>query len=238
MKTKLFLIISLLFCFNAIFATSTDEKSRIEINSSAEQEVNPDQIFLQIELNSKINTDKNALQKIKIIAEKAGIDTKKNFKTTEIENSIEEIWFGADKVNTVEKIKITASSTKQVYQIFEKMKSIKASKITISGFDYSKKEELKRKLLSKATKKAKEKAELLASSLGQKVGKAIFICDESNWMQSSRYSPYRNEKNRYRTLMTGEARVRGGIGSEENSDVPEFEKLKFVARVFVIFELN
>ena len=231
------LIIALL-CFGSLFATGIDDRNRIEINSSAEEEVKPDQIFLQIELNSKINTDKNALQKIKIIAENAGIDTKKNFETTEIESSIEQIWFGENKVNTVQKFKITASSTKQVYQIFEKMKSVKASEVFVNGFDYSKKEKLKLDLLAKAIKKAKEKAEIMASAIGQKIGKAILISENKGWQERNNYASYGRSYATRESGFGGNARVRGGIADESMDDVPRFENLEYGVEVFVIFELN
>ncbi len=237
MKTKLSLFICLL-CFSVLFANDTNDKGKIEITSFVKQEVSPDQIFLQIELDSKVNSDKNALQKIKAIVEKAGIDTKENFETLDIKEYTEDKWFSNDKVNTVQKFKITASSTKQVYQIFERMKSVKASKVFVNGFDYSKKEKLKLDLLAKAIKKAKEKAEIMASAVGQKVGKAILISEDKGWQERNNYASYGRAYTKRESGFGGNARVRGGIASESMNEVPRFENLEYGVEVFVIFELN
>ncbi len=231
---KLFSILLLTLFASATFAQNIDQRRKIEVNGTAEQEVTPDIIYLSISLKEyfKDNNTKNRV----------------NLETLEQQLLKGLSTYGIPKENlTVENVSsysVTPSKKKNPEFLESKQYRLKVSNVNylnllldeidkkgvqqtgISSYDYSKIEALKKDLKIKALQAAKEKATYLANTLGDQVGKALEVQEINN-----EYFPappvYRS------TMMMAKA----ADMTPEVQDI-DFKKIKLNYQMRVVFELK
>ncbi|MEN8188200.1 MAG: SIMPL domain-containing protein, partial [Bacteroidota bacterium] len=95
---------------------------------------------------------------------------------------------------------------------------------SIQKVEYSKQEEMQFLMKQKALLKAKTEAELLTQSIGQNIGKAIFISSE-NYIRNYAKGNYQMEMKAYSTTDAAPLDI-------------DFKKIKISSTINVIFELN
>jgi len=116
-------------------------------------------------------------------------------------------------------------TAKQAGEIIRSLEQIGISNVDLERTEYSKIEELKLELKSKAILKAKLQAEYLVDPLDQKVGSAIHISDKFNQI--------------YRANQLDDVVVRGyeGKNKEYKSIDIGFKKIEVASEVYAKFEL-
>ncbi len=158
----------------------------ISVNGSAEMEIIPDEIYVQVDLREykKRGEEKVELEKIKT-------DFLNNCKAVGIADSnisvasfdgynLASIWKRRKKdpdlfASITYQIKF--SSTKLIDQMVEKLDDEATSNFSIVRTSHSKITEYRRQLKIQAVKAAKEKANYLAESVNERVGEAITITE-------------------------------------------------------------
>ena len=224
------LLISTLIFTNAIVSNAQQvimEKplvKKIEVTSSAEQEVLPDEIFVTVSLREYFK-DKDNKNKIDIMVlekqlqkavEEAGIP-KENFTIGTINGYRE--WWGKKKPTTFLESKSYIIKVPNLYKIdgiISKVDDKGIAYTNIDRYEFSKIEQLRKEIKIKALQAAKEKAKYLLEGIGEQMGEALDIIEID---QS--YSP----QPVYSNMMMRSARVEVASDAMPESNV-DVQKIK------------
>jgi uncharacterized protein len=181
--------------FSKQLRTGKYSKQRlINVNGTAEMEVVPDEIYVQVELKEY---DKKGAGKIDIETIKNKfLEACKSIGLTEKEISVQS-YSGYDnnywwvkknkKQNPDMKASITYSikiaTVKKMDELVDKLDDEATQNFYISKVSHSKLDEYKKQLKIEALKAAKEKANYLAEAIGEHAGEAIIINDANEMSQ-------------------------------------------------------
>ncbi|MEO8795587.1 MAG: SIMPL domain-containing protein [Daejeonella sp.] len=216
------------------FSQNIDNRRKIEVTGSAEEEVTPDIIYMTISLKEYFK-DSNNKKKIEIdYLEKqlqsavinAGIP-KENFMINNV-SSYNYYW---DKKKNPDflaskQYRIKVTDLNKFNQIMAAVDSRGIEYSNIDSYDYSKIESLKSQLKIKALQAAKAKATYLAESIGEKIGSAIDIQEINN-----EYYP--------QPMYRSNAMMKSDTMSEA-ATMPDidFKKIKLNYQMRTVFELK
>lgn len=224
------------------FAAQAQERNpyprTITVSGSAETEVKPDEIYVQVDLKEyeKKGAGKIGIEKIRqeflAAVRSLGIpDTAVNI-----------VGYGGYNGNPwwrkkQKKEELYASITylvklrnsAQVDQLVDKLDDNATQNFFIQRTAYSKMEELKKNLKIQAVQAAKEKAGYLASAINESVGVAVTINEPNEYFQ-----PYYNVANRA-VAMKSAVMDQESAPEEQQAD---FKKLKIKYDVTVVFSLK
>ena len=165
---------------------------KIEVNGSAEQEVLPDEIFVNITLREYFK-DKDNKNKVDIMAlekqlqkavEEAGIP-KENF-TIGAMNGYRE-WWGRKKPTTFLESKSYILKVPNLYKIdgiIARVDDKGVASTNIDRYEFSKIEQLRKDIKIKALQAAKAKAQYLLEGIGEQLGEAFEITEIDNGYQN------------------------------------------------------
>lgn len=157
------------------------DENYIEVAGSAEMEVVPDEIYLQVSIREKDDREKETLEELEkkmfVQLTKAGVDVEKDVSISNMMSSLQYRWLRKDNINAQKNYQILARDAVTVEKIYQLLNEIEISNISIVSMNHSKIEEFRRTVKINALKAAKEKASDLAEAIGQKVGKAIHITE-------------------------------------------------------------
>ncbi len=206
------------------------QKSFIEVNAEAKEEVTPDEIYLRITLKESDSKGKISIEKQEDNLKKGlaslGIDIKKDLKVNNANSYYYKKVFKKDTyVSKYFQLKVNRAE--QVAKVFQKLNDLKVSSVNISKLEYSKKSELLKELRIKAIKKAKERATYMLSSIGESIGKPIEIRDNSY------YNPILNGHAKGIQLME----VRGAKYSSPMPDL-DFKKIELKVTISAKFGIK
>lgn len=183
---KLFLLAALITVTIAGFAQTTDQRRKIEVTGSAEQEVTPDVIYVAISLKEymngknkvEISTLERQLQKA---VTEAGV-AKEDFMI----NNISSYNYIIDKKKkdpdfmASKQYRIKVRDLNAINVILSKVDDKGIQSTGVESYEYSKQAELRKELKIKALQAAREKAGYLLTSIGEKLGGAIEIQEIDN----------------------------------------------------------
>jgi uncharacterized protein YggE len=242
MKNLIIAVIAL-FGFLTVSAQDNSKLPRtINVNGSAEMEVVPDEIYVQVDLREY---DKKGVGKIDIESIKNKFLTAaKSIGLSETDLSVQgysgwdgNIWYYKKnkKQNPDMKAGITywvkVNSTSKMDELVNKLDDEATTNFFIAKVSHSKIQEFKKQLKIQAIKAAKDKAGYLAEAIGEKVGETITI-NEPN--EVGYYPPvYRNRV--ANQSMAVEGNMAGDAAAPMNVD---FKKIKLQFDVNVVFGLK
>jgi uncharacterized protein len=236
MKSIFLLALGSLFTISAIAQNVQNPFPRtITVNGSAEMEITPDEIYVQIDLKEYDQKGKGKMTIDKIRQEFltavrslglpdsavtiAGYDgiygnpwwRKKNKLKDELYSSIT--------------YQVKLKSSAQVDQLVDKLDDEATQNFFIQRTSHSKLEEFRKQLKIQAVKAAKEKAAYLAEAIGENIGVAVTINEPNEY-----YQPYMN------TMSNVRMKAEAGQGA----DMPQadFKKIKMKFDVNVVFALK
>lgn len=161
---------------------------KIEVTGSAEQEVLPDELYVSISLreyykesNNKNKVDISILEKqLSNAVQEAGIP-KENFTIGNLSGYRE--WWGKKKPTTFLESKnyiIKVQNLFKIDGIVSKVDEKGIAYMNVDRSEYSKIEQLRKEIKTKALQAAKEKAKFLLEGIGENLGEAIEITEIEN----------------------------------------------------------
>jgi len=238
------LILLICLACGLLFAASAQEKNTtpktISVIGTAEEEVVPDEIYVQVDLREY---DKRGVGKIDIETIKSNFLTacksiglgdsevslngfegsnywqyKRNRKRDPELKAAVSYWV---KVTTVQKLD----------ELVDKLDDEATENFTIAKTAYSKETELKKQLKIEAIKAAKAKAEYLSEAIDEHIGGAITITDENETVDG--FYP----QTQYFANNANIAFKKSSIEDESSTNV-DFKKIKFQFQVNVVFALK
>jgi len=215
----------------ASYSQTMDTRRKIEVLGSAEAEVTPDIIYVNISLKEYLlsNTKKKVAigdleRQLQTAVISAGIP-KENFM---INNISSYNWDWTDKKNTdflaKKQYKIKVTDLTKVNQLISAVDPKGVEYSGIESYDYSKIETLKKELKVKALQNAKDKASYLVESIGEKLGNSIEIKEIND-----EYYPTPRYASRAMNMMASEAAPLPDI---------DFKKIKLKYQMNTVFEVK
>ena len=212
----------------------------INVAGSAEMEVVPDEIYVQIELREydKKGGGKIDIDRIKDDFLKAAIGTglsETDISVQGFQGSDGSYWWYKKnkKKNPDLKASITyqvkVATTKKMNELVQKLDDEATQNFFISRVSHSKIQEFKKQLKIQAVKAAKDKANYLAEAINEKAGEALTI-NEPNEITAYPHPVYANSRMKMESLQDAS-------GGEQAPDI-DFKKIKLQFEVNVVFALN
>ena len=226
---KISLIALLTFFVLHLQAQTLDLRRKIEVTGTAEVEVTPDIIYISISLKEYMDGKKKVgIETLERALQTAVLKVdipKENFMV----NDIASYNFAWDRKSpdylASKQYRIKVSDLSKWNQLLAGVDARGLKYSAIESYDYSKLDAVKKELKIQALKVAREKAVYLAEAVGEKVGMALEINEQSNEGYSQPM---------YRTQMAMKTDAAGG---EAMPDI-DFKKIKLTAQIRAVFELK
>lgn len=213
-----------------------EEKPNIEVTGSAEMEVVPDEIYVNIVLREKNkNNDKwkieaqedNLMQKLK----ENGFDIK-NLSLSGADGDLQYRVFRKNKVLTEKRLLMKVKDAGEVNKLFQILDDLEIEDAGISKTSHSQIEKFRKETKIEAMKAAKDKADYLLTAIGEQTGKPLVIREQV-------YTTY--PSNMYANTALGEV-VATGYGMRDKAKGFEneiaFTRIKIRYEIFAKFGIK
>ena len=180
----LILFSSITFAQNDNFNKEKESKPFIEVNGTAQKEVIPDRIYIQITLTDKSTNDKdesiqNQEKNLKNGLTEIGIDLKDFY----LSDAVSEITTYKKKETGIKlsrEYTLIVKNGDEVKKIFKKLNDLNIKEAVISKTESSEIEKFRKEVRIAAIKVAKEKADYLLQAIGEELGKPLEIKELDN----------------------------------------------------------
>jgi uncharacterized protein YggE len=153
----------------------------IETNATVDSLVVPDEIYLSIQLREQDEKNKVSVEQLEKrmfdVLRHLNIDMEKQLKLADLSSNIKTYFLRRKDIKKSKRYELKLHDATTAGRILATLEEKGISNVHLSKTDYSKLEELKLHLLSKAVAKAKQRAHAMAKPLGQQVAEAIFMSD-------------------------------------------------------------
>lgn len=201
----------------------------LETSSQVDTLVTPDKIYLSILIQEKdtkgrvsVEEQENKMaQRLKAL----GIDLDKQLTILDFSSNFKKYFLREKEVLKSKQYSLLVHTGKQAGDVMVALEQLEIANASVERTEYSKMDELELTLKTRAVKKAKEKALAMTQPLGQKLGPAIHIVDNSQ--------PYYP---RYDQVVRMEMKQMAADSSAQPLDI-DFEKIKVESMVHVKFAL-
>ncbi len=228
---KTFTLIAL-FAISSLMSQTKNflDVSYLETSARVDTLVDPDKIYLNITIQEKDSKGKKSVEeqenKMAQSLKNLGIDIDKQLTIKDLASNYKKYFLRSKEVLKSKQYSLLVYDGLTAGKVMAALENLDIANTYLEKTEYSKMDELELTLKSRAVKKAKRKAEALTEPLGQKVGVAIHIVDNSQ--------PYYPRHNQPQMRM--KAMVMEDASTPEPLDIG-FEKIKVEATVNVKFRL-
>lgn len=211
-------------------STNFLDVSYLETSARVDTLVNPDKIYLNITIKEKDSKGRKSVEeqenKMAQSLKSLGIDIDKQLTIKDLASNYKKYFLRSKEVLKSKQYSLLVYDGLTAGKVMAALENIDIANTYLERTEYSKMDELELTLKSRAVKKAKLKAEALTKPLGQKVGMAIHIVDNSQ--------PYYPRYNQPRMEMKAMAM---DASTPEPLDIG-FEKIKVESTVNVKFKIS
>lgn len=228
----------------ALIATSTfaqktpyQEPDFIEITGKAEKEIVPDEIYIELRIDERmekgrkltIDQQEAALKK-ELIA--IGVPIK-NLSVLDINANISRIGWWREKLLASANYDLKVSDASRLKDVFNSFEKLKIEQANITRATHSKIIELKKQNRIAAIKAAKEKADYLLNAIAQKTGKPLVIRELENSYQpanvTANYLETRNMSYKKSKIVSNQSFKTRNV---------QFKKIKITSSIYVKFRIQ
>lgn len=232
MKIKaLLLILFITTIFHA--QNSKQNQPFIEVVGSAEKEIIPNEIYLDIFLKERVeNGNKISLDflenQLKITLKNIGI-SENNLFISDINAVLSKTgWFTKEVLSTA-KYNLKIESSKKLKQLFDCLEELKITEVNITKATHSNIIALQKENRIAAIKAAKEKATYLLNAIDEKVGNPIKINEIEAKHQNYAFA---------NTLQVGRYETSGVSKIRQSKSIVQFEEIVLKSSVYVKFKIE
>lgn len=225
---RMMIVVAALLMASPLFAQQKTflDQPYIEVTGRAEMEVAPDEIYVRITINEQdskgkttmLQQEKDMVRRLKDL----GIDVDKKLVVQDMMNAQLK-----KDVATSKSYMLEVNSATQLAHVFQALQTIGISDAAVERTDVSNMDELRQQVRGASAKAARQNAEILAAALGQKVGRAIFVQDNSYYSR-----PYSN------VVLTRTMKVADAGVAATAAPTLEFQKITIDHSVLVRFMLE
>lgn len=183
---KAFLFLFLAIAGTGVMAQAVEknfiDQPYIEVTGTAELDIVPDMIFLSIVLNESDTKGKISLEmlesRMKERLSALGIDVSKDLTVEDLSSSYVQ-YFLKDKAASSKHYLLLVHDAATAGKAIRALSEEEISNISVSKIDHSQMAQKRFDLRLEALKSAKRKAEAMAECIGQQIGKAIYITENT-----------------------------------------------------------
>ncbi|BFP40741.1 hypothetical protein FGF1_15860 [Flavobacteriaceae bacterium GF1] len=202
----------------------------LETSARVDTLVTPDKIYLSITIQEKDSKGRKSVEeqenKMAQSLRNLGIDVDKQLTIKDLASNYRKYFLRSKEVLKSKQYSLLVRDGLTAGKVMAALEDLDIANTYLEKTEYSKMDELELELKSKAVKKAKKKADALTQPLGQQVGRAIHIVDNSQ--------PYYPRYNQARMEMKTMAM---DMAEAEPLDIG-FEKIRVESTVNVKFKLT
>ena len=203
----------------------------LETSARVDTLVTPDKIYLSITIQEKDSKGRKSVEeqenKMAQSLRNLGIDVDKQLTIKDLASNYRKFFLRSKEVLKSKQYSLLVYDGLTAGKAMAALEDLDIAKTYFEKTEYSKMDQLELELKSKAVKKAKKKADALTKPLGQQVGMAIHIVDNSQ--------PYYPRYNQSRMEMKTMAAM--DMAEAEPLDIG-FEKIRVESTVNVKFKLT
>ncbi|WP_143569735.1 SIMPL domain-containing protein [Tenacibaculum agarivorans] len=179
--TTIFLLLTTTISFGQ---KTAEEKPYIEVTGTAFREVVPDEIYLDVPLEERIEKGKKITiqhieNKLKQELKTCGIP-EEHLKISDLNSTLVKTGWWNKEILAKANYELKIQNTNHLKDIFEIFENLNIKGATITKATNSKIQRIKREVRILAIKAAKEKADYLLNAIGQKSGKPLIVNDVSS----------------------------------------------------------
>jgi len=178
------------FCLLFSFAVGTAQNKNfldvpyLETSARVDTLVTPDKIYLNITITEKDSKGKKSVEEQENKMAQAfrglGIDLDKQLFIKDLSSNFKKYFLRGKDVLKSKRFSLLVYSGKQAGEALQALEKLDIANVYMEKTEYSKMEALELDLKSRAVAKAKKKAAALTKPLGQSVGQALHILDNSS----------------------------------------------------------
>ena len=231
---KIILLIGLITIYSSAIGQTKNfiDQPYVETTSIVDTLVNPDRIYLSILISEGDTKGKQTVEELeRLMASKLteiGIDLSNQLVVSDLSSNFKKYFLRKQDILKAKSYELKVFDAKTAGRVIYELEGIGISNVDLERTEYSKIEELKLELKSKAVRKAKLQAEAMIKPLNQEIGSAIFISDlQTNIVNALQgrvagieIYEYSKPKQKYETISV------------------EFEKIKVESKAEVKFEIE
>lgn len=206
----------------------------IEVTGSAQQEIEPNEIFTIIRLREfEENRNKVALEKLEKdfmnALKDAGID-KKRLELADVGSRLDKLGRREKDAFREKAFQLKLVSAAELEKFLEKLEAVKVDYVDVIKVSHSDIEKLKVELKVKALQAAKAKAEYLLKGIGAEVGKPLMVRDwEIEPVQPMAYPA---------NVRMQKMEMNGEMDQQQQEQGIAFRKIKLMSQITAQFEIK
>jgi len=208
-----------------------ENQNYIEVNGYSRDEVSPDRIFINFQINESDSRGRNSVadQERNMVQalQRIGIDTQKQLTINDMSSNFQKYILRRTDIQQSRDYVLEVPSAQIAASAFAALEGAGISNGTINRAEYRDIEAFTLQNKVKAVQNAREKATALAAAVGQTIGKAIFIQDYERT-----YRAYSSN------MMVKSVAMDMAAGAEESATNLDFEKIMVESNVTVRFLLE
>lgn len=214
---------------------TAEELPYIEVIGTAEEEVTPDEIYINITIREKYqNKVKITIeeQEVKLLSalKSLGIDMNNLFLSDANADYVKIRWQKKD-VLTSKDYTLKVSNATTVGQVFLKLDELEIADAYMARVNHSKLDSLEKKIEIRAIKDAKDKADYLLNAIGEQTGKPILI-------RENEYLPNRATVTDRSYLEGVYVLHESKMKAEYDKNELQFQKIKIRKSIYVKFAIK
>lgn len=172
----------------------------LETSAKVDTLVTPDKIYLSITIQEKDSKGRKSVEaqenKMAESLKKLGIDIEKQLTIKDLASNYKKYFLRSKEVLKSKQYSLLVYDGLTAGKVIAALEELDIANTYLEKTEYAEMEALELELKSRAVKKAKRKAEALTAPLGQKVGMAIHILDNSQPYANQQWLP-RNSSSFY-----------------------------------------
>ena len=234
MKKFLFIIL-LVSAFNSSQAQTKNfiDQPYVETNGNADTAITPDEIYIKIVISESDTKNKVSVEDLEAkmvdALKSLGINTEKDLKTSDVASNFKYYLLKSKDVLKTKQYILKVTDAVTATKVIGQLEDLSIANTSVEHVDYSRMEDLKNDLRTKAVENARMRALALTKPLNQTLGTAIYIGEVVNPDYGMRGSQL-NE-----VVVVGYGTARG-----QSPELPkiDFEKIKVTTIVNVKFILK
>ncbi len=232
-----FAFVTITIMASAQYPQIPEEKPNIEVTGSAEMEVEPDEIFVNIILREKNKggdrgrievQEDQLLQKLK----QNDFDLT-NLSLSGADGELQHRVFRKNKVITEKKLLMKLKNAGEVNKLFQILDELEIEDAGIARTSHSKLEQFRKEVKVNAMKAAKEKATYLLESIGEHAGKPLVVREQQQTYPSNIYGM--SNLALQEVVVTGYGTNQAAKGLEGQLG---FTKIKISSEIYAKFEIQ
>ena len=153
----------------------------IEVNGNVDTAITPDEIYIKIVISEGDTKNRVSLEDLELKMVDAlktlKIETEKDLTTSDASSNFKYYFLRGTNVLKTKEYILKVNDAVTLTKVLSQLENLNISNTSIDHVDYSKLDDLKNLMRTKAVENAKARATALTKSLNQTVGAAIYIAD-------------------------------------------------------------